>query len=58
MSNVPGSKKKNQEGCFFLLGAGLAWPPFVGSLMLYYFWKPQAFTNYGRTLSRSYRWPA
>lgn len=32
-----------------LLGA-ISLAPFVGSLLLYYFWKPQSFTNYGDLL--------
>jgi hypothetical protein len=32
-----------------LLGA-ISLAPFVGSLLLYYFWKPQSFTNYGELL--------
>jgi hypothetical protein len=31
---------------FLLLGT-ISLAPIVGSLLLYYFWKPQAFTNYG-----------
>jgi len=33
-----------------LLGA-ISLAPFVGSLLLYYFWKPQSFTNYGELLT-------
>lgn len=33
-----------------LLGA-ISLAPFVGSLLLYYFWKPQNFTNYGELLA-------
>jgi hypothetical protein len=33
-----------------LLGA-ISVAPFVGSLLLYYFWKPQAFTNYGELIA-------
>ena len=33
-----------------LLGA-ISLAPFVGSLLLYYFWKPQDFTNYGELLT-------
>ena len=33
-----------------LLGA-ISLAPFVGSLLLYYFWKPQIFTNYGELLA-------
>jgi cytochrome oxidase Cu insertion factor (SCO1/SenC/PrrC family) len=33
-----------------LLGA-ISLAPFVGSLLLYYFWKPQNFTNYGELLT-------
>ena len=32
-----------------LLGA-ISLAPFIGSLLLYYFWKPQSFTNYGDLL--------
>jgi cytochrome oxidase Cu insertion factor (SCO1/SenC/PrrC family) len=32
-----------------LLGA-ISLAPFVGSLLLYYFWKPQNFTNYGELI--------
>jgi cytochrome oxidase Cu insertion factor (SCO1/SenC/PrrC family) len=34
---------------FLLLGA-ISLAPFVGSLLLYNFWKPQNFTNYGELL--------
>ena len=30
-----------------LLLAAISLAPFVGSLLLYYFWKPQTFSNYG-----------
>jgi cytochrome oxidase Cu insertion factor (SCO1/SenC/PrrC family) len=33
-----------------LLGA-ISLAPFVGSLLLYYFWKPQSFTNYGELIT-------
>ena len=33
-----------------LLGT-ISLAPIVGSLLLYYFWKPQAFTNYGELLA-------
>jgi cytochrome oxidase Cu insertion factor (SCO1/SenC/PrrC family) len=33
-----------------LLGA-ISLAPFVGSLLLYHFWKPQSFTNYGDLLA-------
>jgi hypothetical protein len=33
-----------------LLGA-ISLAPFVGSLLLYYFWKPQTFTNYGELIA-------
>lgn len=33
-----------------LLGA-ISLAPFAGSLLLYYFWTPQAFTNYGELIS-------
>jgi hypothetical protein len=33
-----------------LLLAAVSLAPFVGSLLLYYFWKPQSFTNYGDLL--------
>ncbi len=33
-----------------LLGA-ISLAPFVGSLLLYYFWKPQSFTNYGELIA-------
>jgi hypothetical protein len=33
-----------------LLGA-ISLAPFVASLLLYYFWKPQAFTNYGALIT-------
>jgi hypothetical protein len=33
-----------------ILGA-ISLAPFVGSLLLYYFWKPQTFTNYGELIA-------
>ena len=33
-----------------LLGA-ISLAPFAGSLLLYYFWKPQTFTNYGELIA-------
>ena len=30
--------------------AAISLAPFIGSLLLYYFWKPQGFTNYGTLL--------
>ena len=44
MSNVP--DQKHARRMLLLLGA-ISLAPFVGSALLYFFWKPQAFTNYG-----------
>jgi len=44
MSNAPDRKKTRRM--FLLLGT-ISLAPIVGSLLLYYFWKPQTFTNYG-----------
>ena len=35
---------------FLLLGT-ISLTPIVGSLLLYYFWKPQTFTNYGELIA-------
>jgi hypothetical protein len=48
MSNLPDRKKTRRM--LLLLGA-ISLAPFVGSLLLYYFWKPQTFTNYGELLA-------
>jgi hypothetical protein len=48
MSNVPDRIKTRRT--LLLLGA-ISLAPFVGSLLLYYFWKPQTFTNYGELIS-------
>ena len=48
MSNDPDRKKTRRM--FLLLGT-ISLAPIVGSLLLYYFWKPQAFTNYGELLA-------
>jgi cytochrome oxidase Cu insertion factor (SCO1/SenC/PrrC family) len=48
MSNVPDRKKTRRM--LLLLGA-ISLAPFVGSLLLYYFWKPQTFTNYGELIT-------
>lgn len=47
MSETPDRKKARR--ILLLLGA-VSLAPFAGSLLLYYFWKPQAFTNYGTLL--------
>jgi len=47
MSNLPDRKKTRRM--LLLLGA-ISLAPFVGSLLLYYFWKPQSFTNYGELI--------
>lgn len=44
MSNL--SDRKKTRRMLLLLGA-ISLAPFAGSLLLYYFWKPQTFTNYG-----------
>ena len=48
MSNDPDRKKTRRM--FLLLGT-ISLAPIVGSLLLYYFWRPQAFTNYGELLA-------
>ena len=48
MSNLP--DRKNTRRMLLLLGA-VSLAPFVGSLLLYYFWKPQTFTNYGELIA-------
>src|SRR5882724_9198043 len=48
MSNVPDRKKTRRM--LLILGA-ISLAPFVGSLLLYYFWKPQSFTNYGELIA-------
>ena len=48
MSNLPDRKKTRRM--FLLLGA-ISLAPVVGSLLLYYFWKPQTFTNYGELIA-------
>lgn len=48
MSNVPDPKKTRRM--LLLLGT-ISLAPFVGSLLLYYFWTPQAFTNYGELIT-------
>lgn len=47
MSEKP---EKNKTKRMLLLLAAISLAPFVGSLLLYYFWKPQGFTNYGTLL--------
>jgi hypothetical protein len=37
---------------FLLLGT-ISLAPIVGSLLLYYFWKPQTFTNYGELIAQA-----
>jgi hypothetical protein len=44
MSDAPDPKKTRK--ILLLLGA-ISLAPFVASILLYYFWKPQTFTNYG-----------
>lgn len=48
MSNPDGNKKTRRM--FLLLGT-ISLAPIVGSLLLFYFWKPQNFTNYGELVS-------
>lgn len=48
MSNAPDRKKTRRM--LLLLGA-ISLAPFVGSALLYYFWKPQTFTNYGELIA-------
>jgi hypothetical protein len=48
MSNLPDRKKTRRM--LLLLGA-ISLAPFAGSLLLYYFWTPQAFTNYGELIA-------
>lgn len=48
MSNLTDRKKTRRM--LLLLGA-ISLAPFVGSLLLYYFWKPQTFTNYGELIA-------
>ena len=47
MSEKPDPKKTRRM--LLLLGA-ISLAPFVGSLLLYWFWKPTSFTNYGELL--------
>lgn len=47
MSEIPDRKKSRR---ILLLLAAISLAPFVGSLLLYYFWKPQSFNNYGLLL--------
>jgi len=48
MSNIPDRKKTSRM--LLLLGA-ISLAPIAGSLLLYYFWKPQSFTNYGELIA-------
>ena len=48
MSNIPDRKKTRRM--LLLLGA-ISLAPIAGSLLLYYFWKPQSFTNYGELIA-------
>ena len=48
MPNVFDRKKSRRM--LLLLGA-ISLAPFVGSLVLYYFWNPQTFTNYGELIA-------
>jgi hypothetical protein len=48
MSKLPDRKKTRRM--LLLLGA-ISLAPFAGSLLLYYFWNPQTFTNYGALIS-------
>lgn len=48
MSNVTDRKKTRRT--LLLLGA-ISVAPFAASLLLYYFWTPQAFTNYGELIT-------
>jgi hypothetical protein len=45
----PLSDPKKTRRMFLLLGA-ISLTPFLGSLLLYYFWTPQSFTNYGELI--------
>jgi cytochrome oxidase Cu insertion factor (SCO1/SenC/PrrC family) len=47
MSDAPNPKKTRK--ILLLLGA-VSLAPFVASFLLYYFWKPQTFANYGELL--------
>lgn len=47
MSATPDPKKTKRM--LALIGA-ISLAPFIGSLLLFYFWKPQNFTNYGTLL--------
>ena len=47
MSDAPDPKKTRK--ILLLLGT-ISLAPFVASFLLYYFWKPQTFTNYGELL--------
>jgi len=47
MSDAPDPKKARK--ILMLLGA-VSLAPFVASILLFYFWKPQTFTNYGELL--------
>jgi hypothetical protein len=44
------SDRKKTRRMLLLLGA-ISLTPFLGSLLLYYFWTPQAFTNYGELVT-------
>jgi hypothetical protein len=48
MSKSPVPKKTRRT--LLILGA-ISLAPFAGSLLLYYFWKPQTFTNYGELIA-------
>jgi hypothetical protein len=47
MSNLPDRKKTRR---MLLLLAAVSVAPFVGSLLLYHFWKPQNLTNHGELI--------
>jgi cytochrome oxidase Cu insertion factor (SCO1/SenC/PrrC family) len=47
MSDAPDPKKTRK---ILLLVGTISLAPFVASFLLYYFWKPQTFTNYGELL--------
>jgi len=47
MSKDPASKKTRRT---LLILVAISLAPFAGSLLLYYFWKPQTFTNYGELI--------
>jgi hypothetical protein len=46
----PLSDRKKTRRMLLLLGA-ISLTPFLGSLLLYYFWTPQSFTNYGELIT-------